>query len=537
MKAYILLAAMAFHSTLISQAVEPGKSQSLTSPDQVPQGLEKSDWQSIREAYQANQLRSAKKAGLATQKGYSNANIAGAGDGFGASVAISGDTVIVGAPKEDSNATGVNGDQMDNSAGDSGAAYVFVRSAGAWSQQAYLKASNTGAFDEFGFSVAISGDTVVVGAIGDSSNTPGGIFGNSSGAAYVFVRSEGAWSQQAYLKARNTGASDLFGTSVAISGDTVVVGASGEESYATGVNGNEADNGAYHSGAVYVFTRTDGFWSQQAYLKASNTGEYDEFGKSVAISGDTVVVGAVGEASNAAGVNGRQKNNSAIYSGAAYVFVRNAGVWSQQAYLKASNTGAFDFFGRSVAISGDTLVVGAMYEESSATGVNGNQADNSASSSGATYVFTRSGGAWSQQAYLKASNTGAFDQFGFSVAISGDTVVVGAAKDPSIEIGSTSGNGSGAAYVFERSAGAWSQQAYLKASNPGGSDQFKIRVKSKSKLGEVIGAGIVPITGNGIFTQGSTVTLKAKPKKAASFSAGLRIKNASARKRNSSSPT
>jgi hypothetical protein len=151
---------------------------------------------------------------------------------------------------------------------------------------------------------------------------------------------------------------------------------------------------------------------QQAYLKASNTGVWDYFGYSVAISGDTLVVGAFAEDSNAVGVNGDQGNNLALNAGAAYVFVRTGGVWVQQAYLKASNTGAGDNFGWSVAISGDTVVVGASIEASNATGVNGDQGDNSAIGSGAAYVFFLTGGVWVQQAYLKASNTSAWEQFG-----------------------------------------------------------------------------------------------------------------------------
>jgi hypothetical protein len=174
---------------------------------------------------------------------------------------------------------------------------------------------------------------------------------------------------------------------VAVSGDTVVVGAYGDASNATGVNGNQSDNSAYRSGAAYVFVRDGTTWTQQAYLKASNTDVFDYFGYSVAVSGDTVVVGAWGEASNATGVNGNQSDNSAQESGAAYVFVRNGTTWSQQAYLKASNTGTNDGFG-SVAVSGDTVIIGAPGEASNATGVNGNQSDNSAGSSGAAYIFT-----------------------------------------------------------------------------------------------------------------------------------------------------
>jgi uncharacterized repeat protein (TIGR01451 family) len=166
-----------------------------------------------------------------------------------------------------------------------------------------------------------------------------------------------------------------------------VVGAPYEDSNATGINGNQSDNTAGDSGAAYVFTRSGGLWSQQAYLKASNTGATDFFGQSVAVSGDTAVVGAPQEDSNATGVNGSQNDNSNS-SGAAYVFTRSGGVWSQQAYLKASNAGAGDFFGTSLAMSGDTIVVSAPQEQSSSTGVNGNQGDNSLSASGAAYVFT-----------------------------------------------------------------------------------------------------------------------------------------------------
>jgi hypothetical protein len=153
------------------------------------------------------------------------------------------------------------------------------------------------------------------------------------------------------------------------------------------VNGNQADNSATSSGAAYVFVRSGATWTQQAHLKASNTEAGDQFGTNIAISGDTLVVGASIEGSNATGVNGNQADNSASFSGAAYVFVRSGTSWSQQAYLKASNNEAGDQFGSSVALSGDTLVVGTQGEDSNAVGVNGNQADNSASFSGAVYVF------------------------------------------------------------------------------------------------------------------------------------------------------
>ncbi|MBN8589508.1 MAG: T9SS type A sorting domain-containing protein [Rhodothermia bacterium] len=396
-----------------------------------------------------------------TQQAYLKASNTEIEDRFGTSVAISGNTIVVGALEEDSNATGVNGTESNNSATTSGAAYVFVRSGTNWTQQAYLKASNTGGGDAFGVSVAISGDTIVVGANGEDSNATGvnatesNNSASASGAAYVFIRSGSTWTQQAYLKASNTEASDLFGYAVAISGDTIVVGAFGEGSNTTGVNGTQTDNSAKESGAAYVFVRSGTTWTQQAYLKASNTEAGDRFGTSVAISGNTIVIGAYFEGSNTTGVNGTQTDNSAKESGAAYVFVRSGTTWTQQAYLKASNTGVSDWFGYAVAISGDTIVVGAYGEDSNATGVNGTQTDNSALSSGATYTFTRSGSTWAQQDYLKASNTEIADNFGYSVAISEDSIVAGAFQEDSNTTGvngtqtNNSASSSGATYVFK----------------------------------------------------------------------------------------
>ncbi len=395
-----------------------------------------------------------------SQQAYLKASNTNAGDNFGNPVAIYGGTIVVSAPLEDSAATGINGNQSDNSASGAGAVYVFGRSGTTWSQQAYLKASNTNAEDYFGDTIAVSQDTIVVGAPGEDSAATGvnGNQGDNSasyaGAAYVFVRSGTSWSQQAYLKASNTNAYDDFGFPVSISGDTIVVGAPLEDSAATGVNGNQGDNSASSSGAAYVFVRSSSSWSQQAYLKASNTNAGDYFGNSLSISNDTIAIGAPREDSSSTGVNGNQNDNSANWAGAAYVFVRSSTIWSQQAYLKASNTQADDYFGEAVGISGDTIVIGALYEDSSATGVNGNQGDNSAIDAGAAYVFVRSGTSWSQDAYLKASNTNAGDGFSDSVALSGDTILIGAPYEDSAATGvngnqnDNSADGAGAAYVI-----------------------------------------------------------------------------------------
>ena len=428
--------------------------------------------------------------------GYFKASTSDASDGFGVTVSLStdGNTLAVGAVGEGSNATGINGDQSDNSAGSSGAAYVFVRSGTSWSQQAYIKASNTANADQFGISLSLSGDgnTLAVGANAEDSNATG-INGDQSdnsasfsGAAYVYVRSGTSWSQQAYIKASNAEANDFFGQSLSLSadGNTLAVGANGEASNATGINGDQSDNSVIPAGAAYVFVRSGTSWSQQAYIKASNTGTSDQFGGSLSLSGDgnTLVVGASGEDSNATGINGDQSNNSASDAGAAYVYVRSGTSWSQQAYVKAGNAEAGDSFGRSLSLSvaGNTLAVGATSEDSNATGINGDESDNSAFVAGAVYVYTRSGITWSQQAYVKASNTEAIDRFGTAVSLSadGNTLAVGANVEDSNATGingdqsDNSASGSGAAYVFVRSGAMWSQQAYAKASNTGGDDQF-----------------------------------------------------------------
>jgi hypothetical protein len=417
------------------------------------------------------------------QLAYMKASNNQADDGFGFSLAVSGDTAVVGALGEASAATGVNGLQSDNTAPFSGAVYVFVRSGSTWTQQAYLKASNTQAGDLFGAAVAIAGDTIIVGAQNESSSATGvngdqfADFAGASGAAYVFVRNGTTWSQQAYLKASNTEGIDHFGWAVAIAGDTVAVSATNEDSAATGVNGDQLNNAALSSGAVYVFTRSGTSWSQQAYVKASNTGQSDDFGFALTLSGNSLVVGADLEDSAALGVNGNQLSNDAANAGAVYVFTRSGSTWTQQAYLKASNTEADDQFGSAVAMSGQTLVVGAVKEDSKATGFNGTQTDNTMAESGAVYILVRSGSTWTQQGYLKASNTGQGDGFGFAVALSGDTLVVGAQGEDSNATGINGANNnnatsSGASYVFTRSGILWVQQAYVKASNTDSQDLF-----------------------------------------------------------------
>lgn len=417
------------------------------------------------------------------QQAYLKASNTGAGDNFGHAVTIDGNTAIIGAPSEASNATGVNGDQGNNDFALAGAAYVFVSTLTGWEQQAYLKASNTGAGDRFGISVSLSGDTAVIGAQGEAGPSTGVNGPESSdaaskaGAAYIFVRSGITWSQQAYIKASNTGVEDAFGHAVDISGDLVVVGALREASPAMGVDGDQAPNTAIGAGAAYVFGRTGTTWAQQAYLKASNANGADFFGVSVSVSGDTIVVGARSEDSGAPGGNGNPMipTNG---SGAAYVFKQTGTTWVEEALLKASYPESGDQFGSGVSISGNTLIVGARQERSGATGVNGDESDNSVDSAGAAYIFIRSGSNWSQEAYLKASDPGISDRFGWRVSLHGDRAIVGCPFESSDASGihgdpfNDNSLNSGAAHLFRRFGTTWIPEAYLKASNSGPSDQF-----------------------------------------------------------------
>lgn len=387
-------------------------------------------------------------------------------DNFGAAVALSadGNTLAVGAPEEDSGSVGIGG-VADETMLNSGAVYIYTRSGGSWSGPIYVKAPNPDSFDGFGESLALSADgsTLAVGAAGEDGSVTGigGGFDNaalSAGAVYVYARSGAAWSASAYVKASNTSANALFGSSVDLSadGNLLAVGARGESSAASGIGGNRvytcsapASNCLSFSGAAYVYSRTAGTWSAvPVYVKASNPQQDAIFGDAVALSddGSTLAVGASNEASAATGVDGNQTSgcnaapivNCAPYSGAAYVYSRSGSTWSGPTYIKASNTGEGDGFGAYLALSGDgsTLVVGAPYENGSAGGV-GAGSDEASRSAGAAYLLTRSASGWSQPAYIKPSNPGIDHYFGSALALSADgsTMVVGADGEDSAATG------------------------------------------------------------------------------------------------------
>ncbi len=414
------------------------------------------------------------------QQAYIKASTPGLTDNFGYAVELSedGDTMAVSAYFEASGATGVDADQADDTIPQAGAVYVFTRNGDDWSQQAYLKASNTGHLpddpneigdgDQFGFAIALSddGNTLAVGAIaedGGDRNDPSDNSLLSAGAVYVFERSGNAWAQRAYLKPSNPGQGDLFGYSLALTRDarTLVVGSYDEDGSLAG-NNDVQDDDQNGSGAIYVFERAGNDWTQTAYLKGSYVERNDSIGVVVDISddGNTLVSTALDEDSFATGINPVPEPDweTDTSTGGVYVFVRDGDDWTQQAYLKASNTGREDWFGSRLDLSGDgnTLVAGAQLEDSAATGIDGEQDDDSAQEAGAAYLFTRDDGVWSQRAYIKGSNTEAYDEFGSSLSLSRDgrLLAIGARGEDSGATGidgdqsDNSVTESGAVYLF-----------------------------------------------------------------------------------------
>jgi len=348
---------------------------------------------------------------------------------------------------------------------------LLVGNAAGATEEAKLIAALDGESDDtFGWSVSVDGDTAVIGA-------PYSYDGFNSGSAYMFTRSGGTWTQQAKLNATDGAGGKKFGYSVSVDGDTAVIGANGDK-YA----GSD-------SGSAYVFTRSGGTWTQQAKLIATDGAEYDYFGVSVSVDGDTAIIGTLGNsaymftrsggtwtqqaklnatdgaAGDRFGVSVSVDGDTAVIgayfdddkgldSGSAYVFTRSGTTWTQQAKLNATDGAAGDYFGRSVSVDGDTAVIGAYHD------------DDAGSISGSAYVFTRSGGTWMHQAKLNATDGAEFDWFGYSVSVDGNTAVISANRDDD------AGSNSGSAYVFTRSGITWTQQAKLNATDGAAGDYF-----------------------------------------------------------------
>jgi len=408
---------------------------------------------------------------------YIKAPYADAEDEFGFSISLSadGNTLAVGAHREDSAATGIGGNPIHD--------------------------CNFPAIDQTNCA-------------------------RWSGAVYVYTRdTSGSWgANPVYIKASNTEPGDVFGNSVSLSadGNTLVVGAQYEDSGATGIDGNLNDNSGNNSGAVYVYARdASGLWGgNPTYIKASNTDQSDNFGYSIGLDsdGNTLAVGSFYEDSAATGIGGNQMDdcesatptNCAVNSGAVYVYTRDlAGSWNANvSYIKASNSKRVDWFGISIGLSadGNTLAVGAGNEQGGATGIDGNQVNDCnlpiveriscSKGSGAVYVYSRdSSGAWgANPTYIKASNTDLDEQtkdfstiygdrFGTSISLSanGNTLVVEAPDEDSAAMGiggiqvddcelpvaqqKNCSLNSGAVYVYTRdSSGAWgANPTYIKA--------------------------------------------------------------------------
>lgn len=384
------------------------------------------------------------------QQAFLKASNAGSFDYFGRSLSFDGNTLVVGAPGEAGDATST-ASSPNNAAGESaGAAYVYTQIGEEWSQQAYLKASNADYYDHFGYSVDIDGNTLVVGAPYASDDSTIG-----EGAVYIFTRTGDVWGEQAYVKPNDAGSIDRFGLSVALDGDTLAVG-----------------RPTVWGAVVYVFTRSGDVWSERKKIDLETSSGINIINTflniSVDLDSDTLVIGALYEQGDA-NSSIDNINSNAPSAGAVFVFTGSGEDWTQQAYLKASNAEQEDQFGASVAIEGDTLAVGA-YRESGDANSTMPDPNNNADESGAVYVFSRNGEAWSQQAYLKANNAEQEDWFGFDVDLADDTLIVGAYKEGGDEYSTAAypnnnQGGAGAAYVFKRSGGEWNQIAYLKAIN------------------------------------------------------------------------
>ena len=346
-------------------------------------------------------------------------------DQFGASVAIDGDRALVGAMFDQN-----DGENDDLRRTDAGSTYVFEWSGEGWSQRAKLTGGEplTAPSANFGGAVALDGDTALIGAL-DQGFT---------GAAYVLELSGGNWIAQAELTPPTTVPyPSLFGAhgTVALDGNTALVGAPGESI----VND--------YPGSAYVFEGSNADWSR-TQLIADDGDAGDEFGCSVALDGDTALIGAIGD-----------EDPNGTGAGSAYVFERSAGSWSQQAKLTGTEGNASAAFGNSVALEGDTALVGARGDDSNATGA------------GSAYVFERSGGNWSQQTKLTADDGDTGDQFGSDVALDGPRAIFGA------QFGDPSGSASGCAYIFEQSDGSWSQRAKLSADDGDANDFFGASVE------------------------------------------------------------
>jgi len=363
-----------------------------------------------------------------------------AGDYFGTSAAISGDWALVGSFLAFGNSR------------HSGTAHAFKNIEGVWTQVDKFVPESLTSSNHFGGSISISGDTAIIGAKGADEN------GDFSGTAYIFKLIEGEWTQQVQLLASDGARGDAFGSSVSIDGDTAIISSPGD-----------ADDGAY-TGSAYIFTRTNGLWTQQAKLLSPFPAAGDEFGTSVSIEGNSAFVGVPG--ADEIGSN----------SGIVYEYSRAGNIWSQTAKLMPDDGTVGDIFGHSVAIDGDTAVVGANWDD-----VNGEE-------SGSAYVFINNKGSWTQQAKLLPADGAMGDHFGGTISIDADTVVI-SAREADVKSDGEMLYNTGAAYVFTRTDGVWLQQTKLMAADRLENGSFG---QSVANNGETVIVGALGDNDNGI---------------------------------------
>lgn len=324
-------------------------------------------------------------------------------DDYGITVALSDDTVVVGVPFDNTDAF------------NAGSVYIYTHNNGVWSLLQRLVASDSAPGDQFGWALALQGDTLIIGARFDDDQ------GFNSGSAYVYSRKAGLWAEQQKLTANDGSENDQYGLAISMAGDTTIIGAPFD------------DDKGFDSGSAYVYSRDGGLWSLQQKLAANEGSPGDQFGWSVALQDDNALIGA------------RFDDDQGFNSGAAYFFGLDAQAWVQKQKLTAADGSINDQFGWVVALHGDTAVVGARFD------------DNKGINSGSAYVYTRHEHKWWLQQHLTASDGELGNQYSWAIALGSDTLIIGA------PFNSIKRPLSGSCYVYQRNGDSWSEKQKLAA--------------------------------------------------------------------------
>jgi hypothetical protein len=368
-------------------------------------------------------------------------------DYFGISVDIDGDYAVVGSYYDDEDESG------NNYILNSGSVYVFKLTAGVWTQQQKIVASDREAGNNFGRSVAIDKEYIVVSTISESEDANGNNTIASAGAAYIFKLENDIWTQKQKIVASDRQDGDYFGWSVAISENHIVVGAYAED------HDENGQNLLSNAGSAYIFELSNGIWTQQKKIVASDRESGQRFGCSLAIDGDYIIVGAYSD----------DISSTFTDVGAAYIYKSENGNWIEKQKIMASDYDGMDYFGWSVDIENDHIIVGAYNESQDTSGAN------TMSSSGSTYVFKLGNdGIWTQKQKLIASDRAEGDHFGYNVKISGDKILIGANWEDEDSSGANTVLNAGSAYIFEyvTSNDIWIQKNKIVPSDRIASDNF-----------------------------------------------------------------